>query len=93
MKYSATPPPSATTLIRSSGVKPCQTARLYSGVAGPSTARTAVSRTGPTVSDGDDADDETGQDEKLGRKPHQEGRLVGRARQVRSEQGRRTRRG
>ena len=52
MKYTATPPPIATTLIRSSGVKPCQTARLYAGVAGPSTARTAVSRAGPIVTAG-----------------------------------------
>ena len=82
MTYTATPPAIATMLIRSSGVKPCQTARLYSGVAAPSTARTAVSSIGPTVSGGDDADDEARQDEKLGRKPHQERGLVRRARQV-----------
>ena len=82
MKYTATPPASATMLIRSSGVKPCQSARLYCGDRGAEHGahggvedRTDGQRRG-------DADDEARQHEKLGREPHQERRLVRRARQV-----------
>ena len=65
-------------------MKPCQTARLYSGMFGPTTARTAVSSSGPTVNCGNDADDKACEHEKLGRKAHEKGRLAGvRGRSVR----------
>ena len=53
------------------------------GAAAPSTARTAASRAGPTVTDGSMPTTRHASDEKLGRQPHQERGLVRRARQVR----------
>ena len=73
-------------------MKPCQTARLYSGNA---SAEDSVERGFERRADcqaGDDADDETCQHEELGGKAHQERRFMRRARQIWSAAGRRTRR-
>src|SRR5690606_4025515 len=50
--YSSVPPTSAAKLMSKGTVKPCQIWRLYSGVAVPSTERTATSRNGPAVAAG-----------------------------------------
>ena len=64
-------------------MKPCQTARLYSGMFGPTTACTAVSSSGPTVTCRNDADEKACEHEKLGRKAHEKRRLAWCARQLR----------
>ena len=46
------PPPSATRLIANGRLKPCQTARLYSGSVSPTTANAAVPSTRPIDSSG-----------------------------------------
>ena len=51
-RYTTMPPPSATRLIANGRLKPCQTARLYSGSVSPTTANAAVPSTRPIDSSG-----------------------------------------
>ena len=51
-RYSSAPPAVAIRLITSGRLKPCQTARLYSGSAPPTTGNAAVASSGPIVQAG-----------------------------------------